>query len=70
MDYNEVEPFGEQRAELRNGVLCSFIGLANDCKKEGGERFQAADFMSYTETPKEKQLTEEEKEAELDKIFR
>ena len=38
--YGTVEPFGEERADLRAGIIASTVANANSRKK-----FQASDFM-------------------------
>lgn len=69
MAFNAVEPFGEQRAELRNGILCSLLANINRDSKTRPEPFAAIDFMSYQDREPEKILTPEEIEQHLDRMF-
>ncbi len=43
MAYHTLEPWGEERADLRNGVLCCLI--ANLFRKKGKPPFKPEDFM-------------------------
>lgn len=43
--YFQTEPFGEDRADLRNAILCLFIADTVGAKKQGGGRFKLEDFM-------------------------
>lgn len=42
-DYDLIDPFGEERADLRSGTIASVI--ANVHSGKGGKRFKPADFM-------------------------
>lgn len=41
--YDQLEPFGEQRADLRTGIIASTIANANRTKKT--KPFKPSDFM-------------------------
>lgn len=69
MFYN-IEPFGEFRSELRHGQSMAMTANMNRDTKAKPEPFEAFDFMSFVEKPKERELTPEEVEALLDKMFR
>lgn len=43
MAYHTLDPFGEERADLRIGVLCCLI--ANLFRRRGGRRWKPDDFM-------------------------
>lgn len=43
--YFSIEPFGEERADLRMGILASLIANVNRDKKRKSEPFVPADFM-------------------------
>jgi protein required for attachment to host cells len=43
MAYDEVEPWGEWRADVRAGIIAST--LANIHRKSGAKAYTAADFM-------------------------
>ena len=48
--YAELEPFGEERADLRAGIIASTIANVNRTKKD--KPFQASDFMpEFTKEP-------------------
>ena len=38
-----VDPWGEERADLRNGILCSLVATALSGK--GSKKYKPADFM-------------------------
>ncbi len=42
--YYELEPFGEERADIRNAITCMTIANAMGMKKRGGQ-FTLQDFM-------------------------
>ena len=63
--YFNIEPFGEMRAELRNGLLCSIIANTNRDPKKIPTPFKTIDFMHYLridEHKKDKQSVEEMKD--------
>lgn len=70
MAYEQVEPFGEVRAEQRNGLACSVLANVNRNSKEKPEPFTHEDFMFHVQRKVERKLTDEEIESNLDKIFR
>ncbi len=45
MAYYAIEPFGEERADLRMGVLASLIANINRDPKKQREPFTPSDFM-------------------------
>ena len=45
MAYDQLEPFGERRADLRMAVLASLIANANRDPDKRREPFTPADFM-------------------------
>ena len=65
MAYAQIEPFGEMRAELRNGELCALLANLKRDSKRKSEPFRAIDFMHYMEGPHpvKKQTAEEQKQA-------
>ena len=67
MAYSQIEPFGEMRAELRNGELCALLANINRDSKRKSEPFKAIDFMHYIDEPQrvKKQTPEEQKQAIL-----
>lgn len=44
MAYFEIEPFGEERADIRNALACMTIASSMGAKKSGG-KFELKDFM-------------------------
>ena len=50
--YYQIEPWGEDRADLRAGIVASTIAnYAGKCRAEGAEPALPADFMPYLERP-------------------
>ena len=49
--YSRIEPWGEERADLRAGIVASTIANVNRGKK--GKEFSPADFMPKFETEDE-----------------
>lgn len=45
IEYYEVEPFGDRKADIRNAINCLAVMSAAGAKKTGGRRFEIADFM-------------------------
>ncbi len=45
MAYFEIEPFGEERADLRSAIACMTTAQAMGLKKNGGGKFSLKDFM-------------------------
>lgn len=70
MAYEAIEPFGEIRAEQRNGLTCSVIANVNRDSKVKPEPFSHSDFMFHTKSEPEKKLTPEEIESHLDNLYR
>ncbi len=60
-----MEPFGDVRADLRNGILCSLV--ANLLSK--GPRKKAADFMPDFEVEEDREMTPEEAHAHLRRLL-
>lgn len=52
MAYYRLEPFGEERADLRSGIIASI--LANVHRKKGAAAFGPEDFMYRAEQPEAK----------------
>lgn len=50
MAYFKLEPFGEERADLRTGILASLV--ANIASKKGGKKYMPKDFMPVFDKPK------------------
>jgi hypothetical protein len=53
IEYTKLEPFGEERADLRAGIIASTIA---NClaRKKGQPAFKVKDFMPNFEPPKQK----------------
>lgn len=47
--YARIEPFGEDRADLRAGMVASMVGNVN--LKKGAKPFKPADFMPFIDKP-------------------
>ena len=54
--YYQIEPWGEERADLRTGILASLI--ANIHRRKGSARLLPRDFMPDFEKPMRKQSVE------------
>ena len=57
MAYYRIEPWGEERADLRNGMLCSLV--ANMFRKRGKRAAQPKDFMPKFERGQKKKMSDE-----------
>lgn len=57
--YYELEPFGEERADLRMGILASVFANANRDPKKG-RAFKPQDFIPSFEGKAKKQQTPQE----------
>lgn len=68
-EYYKLEPFGEERADLRMGVLGSLYANAH-YKRAGGGKFQPADFALDFEGEPQKPRTWQEIKSEFDLFFR
>ncbi len=71
LNYSNIDPFGEYRAELRHGQQMALTANINRDSKARPEPFTAADFMNFCDAPevKERQLTVEELEAYATRVF-
>lgn len=69
--YAALEPFGEYRAELRNGELCALTANINRDTKSRPEPYSLYDFTHFVERPEkaEIKLTPEEIERAMAGIF-
>lgn len=51
MAYASIEPFGEDRADLRAGMISSVIANTNRDPKKRAEPYEPIDFMPFAEKP-------------------
>jgi hypothetical protein len=51
-EYYGLEPFGEERADLRSGIVASVLANVNRDPKKRSKPFEPTDFMPYYEKPK------------------
>ena len=58
MQYYELEPFGEERADLRAAIVATTI--ANSNRRKGKRAFKPADFMPRFEKKEEAQSWEQQ----------
>jgi hypothetical protein len=58
-EYFNIEPFGEERADIRNAILCQLVANAAGVKKQGGGKFKIEDFMP-TFTPPERKFNSQQ----------
>ena len=59
--YYQIEPWGEDRADLRAGIVASTIAnYAGKLRAEGAEPAIPADFMPYLERPEPADPAEEQ----------
>lgn len=49
--FYQLEPFGEERADLRNGIACALLANVNRDPKKG-KPYAPVDFMPFAEKPK------------------
>lgn len=56
MQYAALEPFDEQRADLRAGIIASTIANVMGGRK-GGKLFTPTDFMPFSEEPPPRRKT-------------
>jgi hypothetical protein len=49
MAYASIEPFGEERADVRAGIIASVIANVNRDRKKRPEPFSVQDFMPFIE---------------------
>lgn len=61
MAYDQINPFGEERADLRAGVISSVIANVN--RKAGSKSFTPQDFMPNFEPKPERTINDEILEA-------
>jgi len=59
--YAAIEPFGEERADLRMGILAStVVNVAMGVTGSKGKLSSPADFMPFTDRPQPKERTAED----------
>lgn len=58
MEYAKLEPFGEERADLRAGIVAATV--ANAHRKRGARALRPADFMPRWEAEQGRPQTPEE----------
>lgn len=51
MAYANIEPFGEDRADLRAGTISSVIANTNRDPKKKADPYEPIDFMPFAEKP-------------------
>jgi len=49
--FYKLEPWGEERADIRTASQTSFIAAATGVTKEGGGKFATEDFMMFRDKP-------------------
>jgi hypothetical protein len=72
LDYNDIEPFGELRSELRHGQAMALTANINRDEKKKGKPYNATDFMNFYEAPEEpeeRKLSVEELETYAKQVF-
>jgi hypothetical protein len=53
--YYKLEPWGEQRADIRTASQTSFIASATGVTKQSGGKFTTEDFMLFRDKPKKEE---------------
>lgn len=48
--YDALEPIGEQRADLRAGIISATVA---NCHRAKGDPFKPSDFMPFLDKPKQ-----------------
>jgi len=56
--YYQVEPFGDQRADLRNGILCS---LTDACHRTKGQPRPPSAYMPFVKASEKRQSIKDQK---------
>jgi hypothetical protein len=69
MVYDQIEPFGEFRSELRHGQVMAMTANLHRNTANKPEPFTAFDFMNFIEPPPEPKLSDEEIEMAFKGIF-
>jgi hypothetical protein len=71
LNYNNIEPFGETRAEIRHGQQMALTANINRDSEKHPEPFKVIDFMNFIEREEEpeRQMTVEELEAYARQVF-
>jgi hypothetical protein len=67
MAYAQLEPFGEERADLRMAILASLIANANRDPKKKSSPYEVSDFMPKFE--KEEPISKEDAIATIDAMM-
>ena len=58
--YAALEPFDEERADLRAGIVAATIANVMTGGRKGGKMFSPADFMPLADKPKPRKRTAED----------
>lgn len=58
MAYYAISPFGDDRADMRNGIVAATVANAAPFRK-GGKTFEATDFMPFANHTR-RRMSEEE----------
>lgn len=61
MAYYNLEPFGEERADLRSGIVAAILVNANS--KKGARTAKPLDFMPFADHDADKATTPEQQQA-------
>lgn len=59
--YFQIEPFGESRADLRNGIVAATIQNVYSAWVGGEQTARPADFMPYIDKPEPTQPVEDDR---------
>lgn len=51
MAYAQIEPFGEERGDIRQAITSSLIANANRDPKKQSKAYEPEDFMPFSEKP-------------------
>lgn len=65
MAYFEVEPWGEERADVRSGLICSVLANLNRDNARNPRPYSALDFMPYVHHTQDGNITEQEIERRI-----
>lgn len=58
--YYRLEPFGDERADLRAGIVASTVANAHRDRKRRARPFEAREFLPHFETEREPQSWEDQ----------
>lgn len=65
-----IDPWDENRADLRAAEIAAATVNAQGCKKSGGGQFKPEDFLLYTKLQQDPEAIERARQADISAKFR